>query len=271
MDLTFFHNNIKNNLGASRIFNLKGSSAALFFALSDEPFLALELNEERGQKLHRNINFFRNALKKAPVLFLPDPNGPGLSGERAKVIYSLTKEDSLVSSCRNLQSGLWTRETIAKNILHLAKGMEVQRQGIEQKIRDMGYKSVSLVSEKGEFSRRGWLMDVFPSTSENPLRIEFFGDEIESIKVFDVDTQRSGQDIPECTIFPAEDPQDGATLFQLKGQRRFFCSDAIETRDNIPPDSVIFSSYAIQGHGYDAGVLPFTGLGILPEERKHVG
>jgi len=271
MDVAFFHNSTKNSLHESRIFNLKGSSAALFFALSDEPFLALELNEERGQKLHRDINFFRNAFNKAPVFFLPDPNGPGLSGERVKVIYSLTKEDSLVSSCRNLGSVLWTRETIEKNALHLAKGMEVQRQGIEQKIRDMGYKNVALVSEKGEFSRRGWLMDVFPSTSENPLRIEFFGDEIENIKVFDIDTQRSGQDIPEYIIFPADDPQSGATLFQLKEQRRFFCSDAIETRDDIPADAVIFSSYAIQGHGYDAGVLPFAGLGILPEERKHVG
>ena len=68
MDLTFFHNSIKTHLDESRIFNLKGSSAALFFALSDEPFLALELNEERGQKLLRDINFFRSALKKVPVL-----------------------------------------------------------------------------------------------------------------------------------------------------------------------------------------------------------
>lgn len=254
-----------------RIYNLTGSSAALFFALYEEPFIVFEANEERAEELSVDINFFRDSLGKQRVLYLPEPDGPSRSGVRARVAGSLDGTASLVTSFNNLSSVFGSRETIDRNAVHIKKGMEVNREEIEKKLHDIGYKNVSLVAEKGEYSRRGWLIDIFPSTSETPLRLEFFGDEIDSIRLFDIDTQRSGESVAEYFVFPAADPRSGITLLELmEGARRFF-SDSIHDREVIPSDAFFFSLYSIRGRGHDAGVLSLKGLGILPEERKDIG
>jgi transcription-repair coupling factor (superfamily II helicase) len=261
---------IKIPVKDSRIYNLAGSSAALFFALYDEPFFACELNEELSEELYKNINFFRNALKKNPVFFLPGTNGPALSGERAKVVHSFTENDSIVSSFKNITSTLWSEKELRENVLGLKKGEEINRTEIEKRLHHIGYKNVPLVVDKGEYSRHGWLVDIFPSTSENPVRIEFFGDEIENIKFFDVDTQRSIEDISEFLILPAEDFVSGITLLELTDGIKNFFSDSIQERDGLPENSTFFSRYSIKSSGHDAGSLSIKGLGIFPEERKHL-
>jgi transcription-repair coupling factor (superfamily II helicase) len=269
-NFTSLSDTIREGLKQSRIYNLTGSSAALLFALYDKPFLALESNEELAGELHRDVNFYREALKKGPVNFLPEPDGPARSGERAKAIHSLSREGSLVSSVRNLASPVWTDEEMLRRVIHLCKGMEIARENIEKVLYESGYGQVSIVSEKGEFSRRGWLLDVFPSTSETPFRIEFFGDEIDGIKSFDVDTQRSIENISELLIYPAKDPPAGTTLAEFMSGRKFFFSDSIQEREDLSCDITYFSRFSIQGDGHDAGLLSLKGLGLLPEERKSI-
>jgi transcription-repair coupling factor (superfamily II helicase) len=270
IDFTPFLNILQKCPAGTRIYNLTGSSSAFLLALCNEPFLAVELTEELSEELFKDINFFREALKKEQVFFLPETNGPSLSGERAKVIYSLKEKDSLVSSFRNQTSIIWGKNELQWSIINLKKGMEINRSELDEKLHLIGYKSVSLVVEKGEFSRRGWLLDIFPSTSESPLRAELFGDEIESIKTFDVDTQRTLENISGFLVFPAADPVSGITLLEMMNNRRYFFSDSIQDRGGIPYDSVFFSKYSFEGPGYNAGVLSIKGLGILPEERRHI-
>ncbi|HMK49568.1 MAG TPA: transcription-repair coupling factor, partial [Thermodesulfovibrionales bacterium] len=129
---------------------------------------------------------------------------------------------------------------------------------------------VPLVSEKGEFSRRGWLLDIYPSTSETPVRVEFFGDEIDSVKYFDVDTQRSSGDVFELHIYPATDPASGITLQELMSGAELFFSDSIQDKEGLPEGSTFFSRFSIHGDGYDAGLLSLKGLRLLPEERKGI-
>ena len=124
----------------SRVCNLSGSAAALFFALHEGPFLAVESTEEGAEELCRDINFYRDALKKDRVFFLPEPDGPARSGERARVSYSLTETNSLVSSLKNLESPLWPQEEIKRHVMPLMKHLEIGREEIEQKLQQMGYK-----------------------------------------------------------------------------------------------------------------------------------
>jgi transcription-repair coupling factor (superfamily II helicase) len=268
MDFTPIVDIITEGLKNQRIYNLSGSSAALLFSLFDKPFLAVESTEELARELSGDINFFRDALKRPRVLYLPDPDGPALSGERAKIVSSLREQDSLISSCKNLAHPVWSRAMIQQNILKLVRHEEISRSEIEARLREMGYKSVPLVSERGEYSRHGWLFDIFPSTSEAPLRLEFFGEEVDGIKTFDVDTQRSAEEISEFLIYPAEDPLSGKTLLELMGKVRYFFSESIREKEVVPENAIFFSRYSIRGAGNDAGVLPIKGLGILPEERK---
>lgn len=270
MDFSPILNSIRDGLKKEFIYNLTGSSVALLFAFLDDPCFIVELTEEDAQVLCRDINFFRDALRRNHIRFLPEPDGPARAGERVEILCSLSPESSLVTSFRNLQTRVWTHRDIQDVSLNLARGTEIHRTNIDQKLQEMGYRNVALVTEKGEFSRRGWLLDIFPSTSDLPLRLEFFGDEIESIKSFEVDSQRTVSDIRHFLLLPALEPPSGISLLEhMQGVRHFF-SDSIRERDGLPEGSTFFSRYSIKGTGYEADILPIQGMGILPVERKGI-
>ncbi|MBM4128674.1 MAG: transcription-repair coupling factor [Nitrospira sp.] len=182
----------------------------------------------------------------------------------------MRKLSSLVCSSRTLELPLWSRAEIERLLINLRVAMEIERRAIEESLHQMGYKKVPLVTEKGEYSQRGWLFDIFPSTTESPIRVEFFGDEIESIKTFDIDTQRSAEHLPEVTIFPAEEPFEGRRIIEIVEDVKFFFSDSIQEREKLPQNVTFLSRYSIKGSGYDAGMLSLKGLGIIPEERGHI-
>jgi transcription-repair coupling factor (superfamily II helicase) len=270
VDLTSFNNSIRQVDARNRIYNLTGSSIALFLALYERPFLAVEPTEEKARELHGDILFFRESLTGNPVLFLPEPNGPPVSGERARTVHSITEDISLVTSLANLATSLWSREQIREKIILILQGMEIGRTEIETRLTETGYRKVSLVTEQGEYSHHGWLIDIFPSTAEMPIRIEFYGDVIEHIRTFDIDTQRSCEEVQQSLIFPAEDPPSGESLFEIMDGARYFFPDLPEEREGIPDNSIFLSRYSIAGSGHDAGILSLQGLGILPEERKNL-
>lgn len=270
MDFTPLLNIIQQDLKSVRIYNLTGSSAALLLALYDKPFIALESTEERAEELSKDINFFREVLRKDSVSFLPEPDGPSLSGERARIIHQIKKDDSFVSSFKNLKLPIWPQKELGKIVFNLKKGIEMQRTEIEKRLHDMGYTMVSLVVEKGEYSKRGWLFDIFPSTAETPIRLEFFGDVIEDIKTFDIETQKSIKDIDQVSILPAKESSFSQSMLETITDKMFFCSDSLYEKDEMHANTVLLSRYSIEGPGHDAGLLPIKGLGIVPEERKEI-
>jgi transcription-repair coupling factor (superfamily II helicase) len=270
IDFTFLTEIIEEGLKHPRLYNLTGSSSALLLALYDKPYLAVELTEELAEELYKDINFFREVLRKDNVLFLPEPDGPALSGQRAKTISSLRKTDSLVCSFKTLKLPVWTQKEIGETVLNLRKGMEINRAEMDKRLKETGYRTVPLVSEKGEYSQRGWLFDVFPSTSEEPLRVEFFGDEIETIKTFDVETQMSKDEVSDFSIFPTVEPSTGKTVMEITGAMKYFFSDSIQEREELLEDVNFLSRYSLKGPGYEAGILSLRGLGIIPDERKNI-
>jgi len=270
IDFSPLLNIIEECLKDVRLYNLTGSSEALLLTLYDKPYLAVEVTEELAEELYKDINFFREIFRKDLVYLLPEPDGPSISGQRAKTLYSFGETDSLVCSFRTLKLPIWPKGEIEKIILNLKKGMEIERAVINKRLTEMGYRSVSLVSDKGEYSQRGWLFDIFPSTTDNPLRIEFFGDEIESIKTFDVETQISKEEISELSILPAEEPISGKTIMEMMCDVKCFFSDSIQDRDGLSTDVTFLSRFSLKSAGYEVGMLSIKGLGIMPEERKNI-
>ena len=92
-----------------------------------------------------------------------------------------------------------------KLILHLSKELEINRDELISKLIDIGYKQESIVTATGEYAVRGYIVDIFPIEEEHPIRIEFFGDEIESIRFFDESTQLSINEIKEFKIRPFQE------------------------------------------------------------------
>lgn len=93
--------------------------------------------------------------------------------------------------------------SISKEILHISETDTIEADELAAQLAALGYERQGQVSIPGEFAVRGGILDIFPLTEEAPVRIELFGDEIDSIRVFDVDSQRSIERISELWIYPA--------------------------------------------------------------------
>ncbi|PKL51953.1 MAG: transcription-repair coupling factor [Nitrospira bacterium HGW-Nitrospira-1] len=276
----YFEQLLSQNTG---VYNLTGSSAALLLALEKSPFVAIEKDEARAEILKRDIDFYRELFPGGKTVFLPDSNGPAASGRRAEILYYLKAADSIVTSSKNLLTTLWNKKQLEANSLSIKKGDVADRSTLEGLLILLGYRQAEIVTEKGEYSRRGWITDIYPSTAEDPYRIEFFGDEIEHIRIFDVETQRSKEDVDGLFILPAAEPEDMLPLSTVAEGKKFYCLYQADKDESLPESAIFLSRYSFEpGHGsddegnaaetqvrhLDAGVLSMKGLGILPAERK---
>ena len=95
-----------------------------------------------------------------------------------------------------------SKDIYIKNILKLNVGLEISPKTLIENLYHIGYQRESIVTKTGEFGERGYIIDIFPVSVDHPVRIEFFGDEIESIRIFNEDDQKSIQEIKEVTIYP---------------------------------------------------------------------
>ncbi|MCX5839143.1 MAG: transcription-repair coupling factor [Deltaproteobacteria bacterium] len=97
------------------------------------------------------------------------------------------------------------REVLESYVEWISVGDIRERDELVRKLTEGGYSRVTLVEGKGEFSVRGNMIDLYPPSAPHPFRLEFFGDELESIRVFDEATQRSIQELAEFMLFPARE------------------------------------------------------------------
>ncbi|TKY81399.1 transcription-repair coupling factor [Pectobacterium polonicum] len=105
--------------------------------------------------------------------------------------------------------------------LVLKKGQRLSRDKLRTQLEQAGYRSVDQVMEHGEYATRGALLDLFPMGSEEPYRIDFFDDEIDSLRLFDVDTQRTLNEVPHINLLPAHEfPTDKTAIELFRSQWR---------------------------------------------------
>ncbi|HEX3583635.1 MAG TPA: CarD family transcriptional regulator, partial [Thermoanaerobaculia bacterium] len=128
----------------------------------------------------------------------------GVVREEVRALGMLIEEraDILIVPVRALFSRLPRPETFAARMLTLAENEEIDVQQVLQTLVENGFVRTDLVGEAGEFAFRGGILDVFPPNSEKPLRVELFGDTIDSLRWFDPESQRSDDPAPPLTILP---------------------------------------------------------------------
>ena len=129
---------------------------------------------------------------------------PEFKSERINTINTLIKDNCyiVVTNLMGILRYLPRKEVWSKNIINLKKGMTIERDYLINKLYDMGYERESIVSETGKLGIRGYVLDVFPIGENNPVRIEFWGDEIDSIKLFDLESQLTSKEIEKIDIYP---------------------------------------------------------------------
>lgn len=129
---------------------------------------------------------------------------PELKVERINTLNTLVHDNKyiVVTNLMGILRYLPKVSTWKNSIIKLEKGLELSRECLENKLYDLGYVRDTIVTETGNVGVRGYVIDVFPVSETNPVRIEFWGDVIDSIKYFDVETQLSSVEMNEIDIFP---------------------------------------------------------------------
>jgi transcription-repair coupling factor (superfamily II helicase) len=127
---------------------------------------------------------------------------PHLVGERARALDVLARGGLVCVSARAIAEALPPAKA-RPEALALAPGAELGVEGLSEGLALAGYERVERVDDRGHFAVRGGIVDVFPTTGREPLRVEFFGDEIESIRAFSPFTQRALHPVESCVIYPA--------------------------------------------------------------------
>jgi transcription-repair coupling factor (superfamily II helicase) len=127
---------------------------------------------------------------------------PHLVGERARALDVLARGGLVCASASAVAEPL-PPPGERPDPIRLTPGTELSLEGLSESLALAGYERVDRADERGQFAVRGGLVDVFPTTGREPLRIEFWGDEIENIRAFSPFTQRALHPVEDATIYPA--------------------------------------------------------------------
>ena len=132
---------------------------------------------------------------------------PYLKFDRVSVINDLIhdKKRIVVTDLNGYLKKISSPSSYKNNIISIKKDDNFDRDNLVSKLIDMGYEKTSIVTKTGEFAVRGFVIDVFLIDHENPIRIEFFGDTIDSLRHFSPDSQTSIDDLGEVSIIPCND------------------------------------------------------------------
>ncbi|MFM9912505.1 MAG: transcription-repair coupling factor [Methylophilaceae bacterium] len=204
------------------------ADALLYTALHAEaaaPLVVLTANAHDAQRLVEEIRYFAPHLA---TYLLPDwetlpydqfsPH-PDLVSERLFALYQISQAncDILLLPMSTALIRLPPQAYLAARTFMLKKGDKLDLPALREQCAKAGYSHVNQVVSPGEFSVRGGLIDLFPTGSGLPYRIDLFDDEIETLRTFDVDTQRSLYPVGEIRLLPAREfPLDESGIAQFR-------------------------------------------------------
>ena len=213
-----------------------GSARALLVAEAAQShsglLVAVTRDTQRAHALEDELRIFAGTL---PVLHFPDwetlpydvfsPH-PEIVSQRIATLYQLpgVKRGVLVVSAATLMQRIAPRSHITGSGLMLSKGQKLDLAIEQRRLEASGYRHVPQVAEPGDFAVRGALIDIFPMGAAEPYRIELFDDEVESIRSFDPETQRSQQQVEKVELLPAREfpvSDEAAKAFRSRLRERF--------------------------------------------------
>ena len=219
-----------------RLTGLNAPAKALYLTLAawrlKRPLLVVTASNKEAEALHRAAlaiaRFLPAGELAGPPLLLPSldvmpfqqlsPHG-AIQEHRAVALHRIASgQASLVVS--PMASALLRTEDRAfyeRLSLRLERGEEALLEDVVAYLDAVGYRRSEPVEMVGDYSVRGGILDVFPAESAHPIRVEFFGDEIESMRLFDAETQRSLETIAHCSVLPLlEHPKSHSLFVELR-------------------------------------------------------
>ncbi len=192
----------------------KGWMLAGLFQEAQRTVLLITYTYEQAERIAEDLPLY--GIPRDQVLFYPPSDsliyeeGPpnfGVIGERMGVLHALASGRTVivVAPINAALRRTMPKSTLRESCLSVRVGDELDMDDLVEQLVKMGYERTDVVDRHGEFSRRGGIVDVYASSEEDPIRIELFGDEVESIRHFDSATQRSIDRIQEALLLPARE------------------------------------------------------------------
>lgn len=171
----------------------------------------ITVDEQSARKMVEDIRIYdRNVFfypAKDVMFFSADIHGNMILSERLRFMKCLLEGDkfTLVTTMEGLFDRLVPLDIIRENILTYRCGDVIDIQKMTQSLVNMGYQRVAQVDMTGQFAVRGSIIDIFPLTEEVPVRIDLWDDEVDSIRSFDPESQRSIENMEEIQVYPASE------------------------------------------------------------------
>jgi len=226
--------------GKTRVRGLSGSSKALTLAsvYSSIPSIYLVLIPEKEDAAYfsndllsvlgdEEVFFFPSAFKRSVLYGQVDPANLVLRTEVLNFLSSGNKKGIIVTYPEAVMEKVISAKTLKDNTFTIKKGGKLSIEFLEELLQEYGFERVDFVYEPGQYAIRGSIVDIFSFSSEKPFRIDFFGDEVDSLRSFNPDDQLSIEMMEKVTIIP-----DISTSSFVEVSETF--------AGLLPPDSIIW-------------------------------
>ncbi|WP_298781289.1 transcription-repair coupling factor [uncultured Polaribacter sp.] len=200
------HFHIKNLVGSSLSFviseTFKKIDKPYLLIFNDKEEAAYYLNDLEQLLGHKNVLFYPGSYRRPYQIEETDNANVLLRSEVLNRINSRKKPTIIVTYPTALLEKVVTKKELEKNTLKVNVGENLSLEFVNEVLFEYKFKRVDFVTEPGDFSVRGGIIDVFSFSNDEPYRVEFFGDEIDSIRTFDVETQLSKEKMKKVSIMP---------------------------------------------------------------------
>lgn len=214
---------LKKNTGIIQIAGCIDSQKAHLMYGLDKGFskvLMIAENDLKAKQLFEDYSFYDSNTVLFPakdlLFYQADIHGNLLMKERMRVLKILASDEpvTVITSIAGCMDPIISREELHQRCVCFEGDSVLEMEALTHKLVQMGYERTAQVEMTGQFSVRGGIIDIFALTEENPWRIELWGDEIDSIRSFDVDSQRSIENLDSVKIYPAKDEpgKEGVSL-----------------------------------------------------------
>ncbi|MFQ6961476.1 MAG: transcription-repair coupling factor [Clostridium sp.] len=191
----------------------------LMYALSDGCYYKIIAfsSDEKAKKAYEEYRFLDENVYLYPakdlLFYHADIKGKYLIKQRMEVVRAILEAEekeslddggiTVITTVDAFLDGMPSLQEIAKRRIHVQGTGTLDFIKLQEKLSAMGYEREDEIEGPGQFAVRGGILDVFPLTEELPVRIELWGDEVDSIRTFDVESQRSIENLDEVDIYPA--------------------------------------------------------------------
>ena len=180
---------------------------------------------------------------------------PEFKSERINTLNTLVRDSRyiVVTNLMGVLRYLPNKEVWKSHIISLKKGTNIERDYLINQLFEMGYERETIVSETGKLGVRGYVLDVFPIGLECPVRIEFWGDEVDSIKTFDLESQLSNDEIDSVDIYPYTEfliDSDKSDIDKKQKYLKHYSKEISSLWEYVGGDKVFYYDYNQIEEGY---------------------